>query len=1212
MKKFNLLLFAFFLLFSSHSAFAGIDLQLNLTADKTEYNIYQKITYTLTASNTGSETATGVKISIPIPETTVFSNSNASLGSYNLFFKEWTINNLNTNSTATLELTIFTLSQDNPIIQFVQVIAANQTDSDSTPNNGVCCSANEDDEADLTINPVGYVSQEADLNLAIFKSNGSYIEGEEIIVTVRPINAGPAIATNVKVKIELPNGLTFAPNQPANVNPSTGIITIPSIGLNMADFTEIPLLVGNVAGALSIFGQIMSADQSDPDSPHGNDTDQTANEDDEDLLIVTTNVTDVSLEMEIDKDEVAVNDIVTFTLDARVNPNTPTVTTQIAIRFLLPDNLEYVSHEFSDDFGVFAEQNYDPNYGGWSIDSMKFAPPHDVSLYQLKVQVKVLQIDEPILIATEFLGHVPVSDIDSTPSSFPTLFNDPNDFIHDEEDDEAIVMLYPIGSQPASISGVTFRDGFRQGVDYLTVSKNQGIDNLTVYLYDANDLSQPIQTLETFSNDIQRRGRYHFNHLDPNKNYVVEYQNATPELDTFFQGLLPGPVQRSPFLKPNDRFSEVIDVSPDEEVKINFAWVEGKECTLNSAEADAICDDNNTPSPSDDTYNIRYTANGEGAFSVSGGITVNAQEYPNNRLILAETSYSIYPRFDTYEKWFEAELNLPVNGATSKTLTFSNDATFEELNCNETVIVPPPSSCSQLIDIELDFSIDNVAPVGFEGVTLTLVVTNTGSATAEDVEVEMYLFDNGFPDGKFDNQVATASQGSYEPATLIWNVGDIAAGQTATLDVESSSPRLIEGQTIPLFAQVTRAHGYDSDSDVNNDVGQTADEDDEGFILFGDDRMVDFEIVNFYPVKPSYNQAELVEFFIEVRNSSDAEIEMDGATVALDLPDGFVYDSYEFDDCQGNCVVYFADKSLGFFNLMPGESTSTVIRYTTTDFIGAADVFAQVASQVQGDIDSTPNNGTCCTPQEDDEAFAQVQITGDTTQEGVDLELQYEVASPTFNRWEKVDYTITIENKGTETATNMVVSTPIPTGLAFTSRTVSKGTFNLFFQTWTIPELTANETATLDLTLFTLVNSAITNFAQVKSLDQMDVDSTPNNNTTTTPQEDDEAAVTITPNSGGGGKDALDAPIDQATTLALYQLFPVPALDKLQVVFGTAGYQVNLFLYDVHGKQIRHQSLQIMRGENAIEVDVQGLAGGFYTISLETPEGFVRGKFLKQ
>ena len=233
--------------------------------------------------------------------------------------------------------------------------------------------------------------------------------------------------------------------------------------------------------------------------------------------------------------------------------------------------------------------------------------------------------------------------------------------------------------------------------------------------------------------------------------------------------------------------------------------------------------------------------------------------------------------------------------------------------------------------------------------------------------------------------------------------------------------------------------------------------------------------------------------------------------------------------------------------------------------------------------------------------------------EGVDIELEYTVDEPTYRQWQRVDYTLTATNNGTETATNLVISDPIPFGMAFTSKVASKGTYNLWFQTWTIPELAAGETATLDLTLFTLINDAtIVKFAQVKSLDQMDIDSTPDNNSTTIPQEDDETAVSITPIGGsGGGKNALDNPIDQAGALKLYNLFPVPANDHLNVVFGTGGFQVNVLLYDVNGRLLERKSLRVNRGENALQLEVGHLSAGFYIVSIETPEGFVRGKFLK-
>ncbi|MFK7905317.1 MAG: DUF11 domain-containing protein, partial [Chitinophagales bacterium] len=216
MKKFYLFLLSFFLL--SHSAFAAIDLELTLTADKTEYSIYQKITYTLTASNMGNEVATGVKIKFPIAPGVAYSNSAATTGNFNLFFQEWTINSLGSNQTASMDLTIFTLSENEPLPAYAQVIAANQNDSDSTPNNGTCCEANEDDEAILIINPEGYVTQEADLFMFIGASLAGGIEGDELDLEVRLPNIGPAVATNIQIKIELEEGLDFAPNPPSNFN----------------------------------------------------------------------------------------------------------------------------------------------------------------------------------------------------------------------------------------------------------------------------------------------------------------------------------------------------------------------------------------------------------------------------------------------------------------------------------------------------------------------------------------------------------------------------------------------------------------------------------------------------------------------------------------------------------------------------------------------------------------------------------------------------------------------------------------------------------------------------------------------------------------------------------------------------------------------------------------------------------------------------------
>ncbi|MGB0931421.1 MAG: CARDB domain-containing protein, partial [Chitinophagales bacterium] len=233
------------------------------------------------------------------------------------------------------------------------------------------------------------------------------------------------------------------------------------------------------------------------------------------------------------------------------------------------------------------------------------------------------------------------------------------------------------------------------------------------------------------------------------------------------------------------------------------------------------------------------------------------------------------------------------------------------------------------------------------------------------------------------------------------------------------------------------------------------------------------------------------------------------------------------------------------------------------------------------DMIQTSDGGYALTGIHNDQIFLKKIPEGDIQVEGVDIELDYTVDVPTYRQWQKVNYTLTATNTGTEAATNLVISDPIPFGMAFTSKIVSTGTYNLWHQTWTIPQLAAGETATLDITLFTLINDAtIVKFAQVKSLDQTDEDSTPNNNNTTIPQEDDETAVSISPIGGGGGKNALDNPIAQAGNLKLYNLFPVPADDHINLVFGTDGFHVNVLLYDVNGRLLKRQSLQVNRGEN--------------------------------
>lgn len=142
---------------------ATVDLELTMEAPVFPFPQYIPNSVTLTLKNEGSETATGIEVALDLSD-----RSQAVLvgdfqpitsrGRFNRFFNLWQIDTLPPFTEATLEVQYFPLVEN--YIPFAQVTAANQEDLDSTPGNGTCCVASEDDEAVLsTVNLVGATTQ---------------------------------------------------------------------------------------------------------------------------------------------------------------------------------------------------------------------------------------------------------------------------------------------------------------------------------------------------------------------------------------------------------------------------------------------------------------------------------------------------------------------------------------------------------------------------------------------------------------------------------------------------------------------------------------------------------------------------------------------------------------------------------------------------------------------------------------------------------------------------------------------------------------------------------------------------------------------------------------------------------------------------------------------------------------------------------------------
>ncbi len=129
----------------------GTDLSLSLSVNNPSLVIYSNYTFTLSVTNQSSLNATNVSVDFPLPENLVFVGQDVTVGSYTNWTGIWEIGQLNAGATATMELTLFSLSETGSIPVYAQVINASPNDIDSTPNNGACCTANEDDEAVINL-----------------------------------------------------------------------------------------------------------------------------------------------------------------------------------------------------------------------------------------------------------------------------------------------------------------------------------------------------------------------------------------------------------------------------------------------------------------------------------------------------------------------------------------------------------------------------------------------------------------------------------------------------------------------------------------------------------------------------------------------------------------------------------------------------------------------------------------------------------------------------------------------------------------------------------------------------------------------------------------------------------------------------------------------------------------------------------------------------
>lgn len=380
-------------------------------------------------------------------------------------------------------------------------------------------------------------------------------------------------------------------------------------------------------------------------------------------------------------------------------------------------------------------------------------------------------------------------------------------------------------------------------------------------------------------------------------------------------------------------------------------------------------------------------------------------------------------------------------------------------------------------DLSLNKSVvgGNLSPYVGSEVSFEISVANNGPHDASNVEVQDQLM-SGY---NFDSYSATS--GTYDPITGIWQVGTVANGATETLtivvDVNASG-------NYANTSQIIASDAFDIDSTPNNNIPS---EDDQDEIILTPEPIIDLSLTKTIDKSPPL-VSDNVRFTLTVTNDGPS-----GATSVevLDLlPSGYNYVS---DDGGG---AY--DEVTGIWNVgsvASGDSTSLSI-LCNVNASGDYDNVAEIIAHDQTDIDSTPNNNI---PGEDDQDGVSVVPVP-----LVDISVAKTVDQIIPEVGEEILFTVTVQNDGPSDATNVVVTDVLASGYQLISSNPSAGTYNATNGSWVVGGLANGASETLEITVEVLPTGNYTNTAELTNVSEMDVDSTPNNNNES---EDDQQTI---------------------------------------------------------------------------------------------------------
>jgi large repetitive protein len=845
-------------------------------------------------------------------------------------------------------------------------------------------------------------SQVADIKVrkSVDQTNADY--GSNVTFTVIVDNAGPEAATNVRVADALPAGLTYVSHNTATGTyvPGTGLWSVGNLSNGGSATLSV---VGTVSGTAPVQNKATAqADQFDPDT-----SSNTATAD------VVPRAANLRIAKNVSNAQPTNGEILTFTLVA--TNDGPSVATPVTVADALPAGLTLVDY-------VATQGNYAA--GIWNVGALSATENATLTVRARyaatgSAVVNTATISSPVPDPdpsdnTRSIG-VPaqVADLSLTKTvsnATPTLGGN---------------VTYTITTRnagPDGATGVIVRDKLPAGLLLVSATPSQGA-------YDAATGNWAVGTLANAGNatltivatvtgtqaianvaEITKSDQFDPNST-PNNGDATENDQASATVTAQFADLRTSKTVDNPQPGNGEIVAFTVEV-------LNSGNAAAPNVVVNDALPAGLSFVAATPS-------IGTYSSATGVWTV-GTLATNARAtltilatYTANGLKVTNTA--------------RATSDLPDPNPADNVASVTVPAEIADLSISKTVAPPRPQ-------------------VGGD-VTFTIVLANAGPDAAKQVKARDQL-----PAG-LQYLSSTVSQGSYNAATGMWDVGTINNAANATLTIRAKVLSASAGQNV---AEVTSSAQFDPNSVPNN---SQAAENDQSIAQFAPQ-------VSNLAVQKSANvlnpvPAQAFAYSIKVTNNGP-----DAATnvsVSEALPAGIAFTSANA--TQG---AYDAATGLWPVGTLANGASATLTLNVIYNGPGVV-VNTATATSDQFDPDLTDNAGRIAVPS---------QIA--------DLKITKTVNDAVPNRGTNVTFTIEVENLGPDAATNAEITDALPAGLTLVSATATAGAYANATGKWAIPTLANTTKATLTIVATATGDAAVTNTARITKLDQFDPATTNN------------------------------------------------------------------------------------------------------------------------